>query len=484
MRRDSSGLRMMFTIRLRPIVSIAVTIVMTAAGPPATGRLTADQSTAATGQRGPAASTIAIAGGRLIDGFGGLPVENSVVVITGNRITAVGIEGTIAVPGGARVIDANGMTVMPGLWESHGHLQHVGQGTPTEFLERFKDRLPEIMAVNARINLMAGVTSFRDTGGPLAEQQTLRKAIEAGTPGPRLYLAGPIVNQRDRSSATTPGDFSVSSRDEARDVATRLAAMRVDQIKVYGFWDEPILAELVRTAHAAGIGVDADVRHVEAYRTAVKAGVDRLHHVFTADSLSDYSDEDLRLLVRGEKPIALGPSANILRGPYIVPTIEMRNAYARTLQFPEAVDHPRLREAYAQDVYAYLRDTWRNPQAIPWGIGALERVKVAKRKLRRFIEAGGREQVVAGCDTGAPLNFHTPLPREVGNLTDAGLTPLEAIQAATLRPAQMQGVDRDLGSISVGKLADLIVVDGDPLQDITLLQHRVVHVIKDGVVYR
>jgi imidazolonepropionase-like amidohydrolase len=473
----------MSMIPRRVIVSAALMLILTAAGqarkPPSVGR-----TDGAPAQRGSATTPIAVVGGRLIDGYGGLPLENSVVVITGNRISAVGSEGRTPIPAGARIIDANGMTVLPGLWESHGHLQHVGQGTPTEFLERFKERLPEIMAANARTNLMAGVTSFRDTGGPLAEQQALRKAIETGAPGPRLFLAGPIVNQRDRSSALTPGEFSVGSQEEARDVATRLVAMRVDQVKVYGFWDEPILSELVRTAHAAGVGVDADVRHAEAYRTAIKAGVDRLHHVFTADSLSGYSDEDLRLLVRGEKPIALGPSANILRGPYIVPTIEMRNAYARALQFPEAVEHPRLRDAYAPDIYAYLRETWRNPQAIPWGVGALERVKVAKNKLRRFIEAGGREQVVAGCDTGAPLNFHSPLAREIGNLADAGLTPLEAIQAATLRPAQMQGVDRDLGSVSVGKLGDVIVVDGDPLQDLTLLQHRVVHVIKDGEVYK
>ena len=435
-------------------------------------------------QSAPSTGSVAIIGGRLVDGYGGLPLENSVVVITGNRITAVGTEGNTPVPPGARVIDANGMTVMPGLWDSHGHLQHVGQGTPTEFLERFKDRLPEIMAINARVNLMAGVTTFRDTGGPLAAQQALRKAIEAGAPGPRLYLAGPIVNQRDRSTAATPGDFSVSTKEEARQVIGQLAALRVDQVKVYGFWNEPVLAELVLAAHAAGLGVDADVRHIEAYRTAVKAGVDRLHHVFAADSLSDYSDEDVRLLIRGEKPIASGPSANILRGPYIVPTIEMRNAYARALQFPEAVEHPRLRDTYPPDIYAYLRESWKNPQAIPWGVGAVERVKVARRKLRRFIEAGGREQLVAGCDTGAPLNFHSPLAREIGNLVEAGLTPLEAIQAATLRPAQMQGVERHLGSVSVGKLADVIVVDGDPLQDISLLQHRVVHVIKNGVVHR
>jgi imidazolonepropionase-like amidohydrolase len=428
--------------------------------------------------------TLAIVGGRLVDGYGGLPLENAVVLVNGNTIVAIGQVGQLAVPPGARIVEADGMTVLPGLWESHGHLQHVGEAIPTVFPEKYKDRLPEVMASLARVNLLSGITSFRDTGGPLAEQQALRAAIESGrTIGPRLYLAGPIMNQRDRSQQGTPGEFSVSTPAEARAAAERLIAMKVDQIKVYGFWDLPVLAEVTSAAHRAGIGVDADVRHIDAYRTAVRAGVDRLHHVFTADSLSDYSDEDLRLLVRAEKPVALGPSANILRGPYIVPTIEMRNSYARALQFPEAVDHPRLREQLPADVYAFLRASWVTPQAIPWGIGALERVKVAKRKLARFIEAGGREQLVAGCDAGSPLNFHSPLTREIANLVEAGLTPLEAIQAATLRPAQMQGVDARLGTVSVGKLADIIIVDGDPLQDITLLQHRVVHVIKDGAVY-
>ena len=212
--------------------------------------------------------------------------------------------------------------------------------------------------------------------------------------------------------------------------------------------------------------------------------MDRLHHVFAADPLSDYSDDDLRLLVRGERPTALGPFGNILRGPYIIPTVEMRQSYVRALNYPEGIDHPRLTAFFPRDIADYLRETWRNPQSIPWGVGASERVKVIKRKLRRFIEAGGREQLVAGCDAGSPLNFHSPLAREVANLVEAGLTPLEAIQSATLRPAQMQGVDAQLGTITVGKLADIIVVDGDPLQDIATLQWGVIHVIKGGVQYR
>ena len=206
--------------------------------------------------------------------------------------------------------------------------------------------------------------------------------------------------------------------------------------------------------------------------------------MFTADPLSDYSDDDLRLLVRGERPVALGPSANILRGPYIVPTIEMRQAYARALRFTEVVNHPRFKDQFEPDVYSYLRGSWRNLQSIPWGVGARERVVVAKHKLRRFIEAGGREQIVAGCDAGSPLNFHSPLAREVANLVEAGLSNMEAIQAATLRPAQMQGVDATLGTVSEGKLADIIVVDGDPLQDIAVLERHVVHVVKNGSVVK
>jgi imidazolonepropionase-like amidohydrolase len=117
-------------------------------------------------------------------------------------------------------------------------------------------------------------------------------------------------------------------------------------------------------------------------------------------------------------------------------------------------------------------------------MGAPERVKVTKRKLSRFVEAGGREQLVAGTDAGAPpFNLHSPLTKEIRNLHEAGLTPMEAIQAATLRAAQMQGAEAELGTVSEGKLADLIVVDGDPLQDLSLLQHAIVVVISDGRTY-
>jgi imidazolonepropionase-like amidohydrolase len=273
----------------------------------------------------------------------------------------------------------------------------------------------------------------------------------------------------------------IATSKEARAEVEDLIKRGVDQIKVYGFWDLELLREITSTAHAHNVGVDADVRHIVAYRTAVEAGVDRLHHVFTADALSDYSDEDIRLLVRGERPTGTGPMANILRGPYIVPTIEMRQAYARAASFPELLQHPRFAQQLPPDVFDHLRKTWSNPAAIPWGIGATERVKVAKQKLAKFIAAGGREQIVAGTDAGSPLNVHPAVLREIRNLNEAGLTPMEAIQAATLRPAQMQGVLDRLGTLTPGKLADLVIVDGDPLQDLSVIEHRLVLVVKDGV---
>ncbi len=434
---------------------------------------------------------LAIVGGQLIDGYGGSPLQNSIILINDNRIVGIGRVGELEIHDNTEIIDSNGTTVIPGLWESHGHLYHVAEGDPGNFPVKFRERVFDVMAANARISLYSGITSFRDTGGPIEPQIELRKDIASGhLPGPRLFLAGPILRQRDADSTTKKETLyhgknypTIGSVKEARQVTNKLISMGVDQIKVKGFWDLDILREIVSTAHEAGLGVDADVRHMIAYKTAIEAGVDRLHHVFTADPLVDYSDDEMRLLIRGMKPNEKGPMANIIRGPYMIPTVEMRQAYVRILDFPEAVDHPRFADIYPKDVYNHLINSWKNPSSSPRGMGVKERMKMVKNKLRQFIEKGGREQIVAGTDAGSPFNFHSPLTRELVHLQEAGLTTMEVIQSATLRAAQMQGVDSDLGTISVGKLADVIIVDGDPLQDITLLQHNIVLIIKDGKIY-
>ncbi|MEJ8567811.1 amidohydrolase family protein [Elongatibacter sediminis] len=452
---------------------------------------------AADGASGDESITLVLAGGRLIDGFGGAPVENAGVLIAGERIAAAGPLHSLKVPDGVRTIDTNGMTMLPGLWESHGHLFHVGEADPGAFQQRFADRLPIIMQAVARVSVEAGITAYRDFctscaamakgwRSPLHEAQLeLKRQILAGEmPGPRLYLSGPILGQA-ASDGGRGNHFKVATRAEARRAVRELVDMAVDNVFVgANIWDVELLRSIVEASHAAGLGVDAESRHVRATTALLEAGADRIHVLFTADALAGNSDEELRALIRGHRPTASGPSANILRGPWYLSTLPMRQAYVDAGQFPEILDHPRFRELLPADIHADLRANWANYSAIPWGIGAGERVEVARRKLERFIEAGGREQLIAATDVGAPLNFHTPIPRQLRNFVEAGLTPMEAIQSATLRPAQMQGVDRQLGTVSAGKFADIIVVDGDPLQDITVLEHRLVRVVMNGRVVK
>ena len=437
--------------------------------------------------------TLALAGGRLIDGYGGPPLENAVILIAGDRIAAVGQQGLLDIPEGVPVIDTNGMTVMPGLWDSHGHLFHVGEADPGAFQNRFKDSFDEIMAAVAKVSVNAGITAYRDfctSCAPWSEgwdsalheqQRALRTRILAGEqPGPRLYLSGPVISQQ-KAGASDANRFSVSTAEEARAATEHLLAMQVDNVFVGAeIWDVKLLSAIVETAHGAGLGVDGESRHINATDALLETGVDRIHVLFAADSLAFNTEDELRELVRGRRPAATGPSANILRGPWYLDTIPMRQAYVHAKNFPEIIDHPKFREMFSPEVYENLRANWADLQAIPWGIGAEERVKVAQQKLARYIEAGGREQLIAATDVGAPLNFHTPIPLQLRNFVGAGLTPMEAIQSATLRPAQMQGVADQVGTVSKGKLADIIVVDGDPLQDIAVLEHRVVHVVANG----
>jgi len=441
--------------------------------------------------------TLALAGGRLLDGYGGPPLENAVILIAGDHIAGIGQEGLIDIPNGVPVINTNGMTMLPGLWESHGHLFHVGEADPGAFQARFKDQADAIMEAVARVSVEAGITSLREFctscaawsegwNSPLHEQQVaLRNRILKGeVPGPSLYLSGPILSQAGKTGPTG-NRFRINTAQEAKTATERMAAMQVDNIFVGAeVWDVSLLSAIVETAHSIGLGVDAESRHVLATNALLAAGVDRIHVLFTADTLAFNSDEELRTLVRGVRPVASGPSANILRGPWYLSTLPMRQAYVYANNFPEVVDHPKFRKMFAPEVYQDLRANWSDLPAIPWGIGADERVKVATQKLARYIEAGGREQLIAATDVGAPLNFHTPIPLQLRNFIEAGLTPMEAIQSATLRAAQMQGVDDQVGTVSVGKRADIIMVDGDPLQDVTVLQHRMAHVVANGRVVK
>src|SRR5688572_18984126 len=144
--------------------------------------------------------TQALIGGRILDGYGGPPIENGVILIAGDRITAVGPASAVAVPSGARVIDANGMTVMPGLIDMHVHLQILGHGDYKRWNDLYGTRNADlVMPIAARQLLSAGVTSARDLGAPLEDIIAVKKKIERNEiPGPRLFVSGPFRSEERR----------------------------------------------------------------------------------------------------------------------------------------------------------------------------------------------------------------------------------------------------------------------------------------------
>src|SRR5215216_6613799 len=174
----------------------------------------------------------ALVGGTLIDGYGSTPLRNSVVIIEGERIKAVGQVGTLVIPPGAEMISTEGMSVLPGLWDMHVHLMINGHSDYAHWDKTYPPLMESvIMPASARQLLMAGVTSARDLGAPLEASIAVRDAIKAGKiPGPTLYVSGPFI-QHEPYPGTELFRWGVKGAADARDKVRRLAQARVDVIK-------------------------------------------------------------------------------------------------------------------------------------------------------------------------------------------------------------------------------------------------------------
>ena len=206
------------------------------------------------------ARPIALVGGTLLDGFGSTPIRNSVVLVEGERIKAVGQVGVLAIPSGVEVISTEGMTVLPGLWDMHVHLMINGHSDYAYWDKTYPPRLEkEIMPASARQLLMAGVTTARDLGGPLEASLNVRNAINRGDiPGPTIYVSGPFIQH-----APYPGTeyfrWGVNGVNDAKEKVERLAKAGVDVIKLID-QDQMMPDEVqmvVRTAHANQLPVVA-----------------------------------------------------------------------------------------------------------------------------------------------------------------------------------------------------------------------------------
>ena len=426
----------------------------------------------AAAQKKPPESVLALVGGRLLDGYGGPPLENSVIVVRGNRIEAVGRVGEVSIPAGARVISTEGYTVLPGLMDMHVHLMILGHADYDHWDRVYRDRFRDvIMPISAKQLLMAGVTTVRDVGAPLEDILAVRDRIAGGDiPGPRVFASGPFL-QKKAPPLEAEFRWEVHGAEDARAKTQKLIDAGVDLIKVID-QDQMTLEELkaiVDTAHAAGRHVVAHAHRAEEIRQGIRAGVDSFEHTGLGTQ-PGYPDDVLAML--RERNAAL----------YWCPTIEGLFLYPYTVdEFPERLDDPRLKADLPADIYDDVRRSLDHPERMPYFQLMRRRVPTLQNKFNQLRQSG--VTLITGTDSGIPMNFHFDSTwREVDTFVRLGMPPMEAIRAATYWPAKLLKRD-DLGLVAPGKLADIIVVDGDPLRSMESLRH-VVHVVKDGVVYK
>ena len=420
----------------------------------------------------------ALVGGTLIDGHGGPPLRNSVIVVRGDRIEAVGQVGRLAVPAGAEVISTEGMSVLPGLWDMHVHLMINGHADYAHWDRTYPSLLASvIMPASAKQLLLAGVTSARDLGAPLEASISVRDAINAGKiPGPTLYVSGPFI-QHEPYPGTEAFRWGVKGPNDARAKVKRLADAGVNVIKLID-QDQMTMEEVravVEEAHARRLPVVAHSHRPEEIRRGLAAGVDDFEHTGLATA-AEYPPDIVAMIRERTARGNAGPL-------FWTPTIEGLFNYEYVRDNPEKLDDPSWHEGLPDSIVADIRRSVEHPERLAYFQMTPSRRPTLQRKFTQLRESG--VVLLIGTDAGIPMKFHSmatwnELDVWVNRL---GVDPMTAIRAATYWPAVAMKVDRDVGTISEGKYADIIAVRGDVLRYIDLLQ-RVDLVMKHGVRYK
>jgi imidazolonepropionase-like amidohydrolase len=425
-------------------------------------------------------AALALTGARIFDATGGPPIEG-VVLIRGKRIAAVGPGEQIALPDNARVIDLRGHWIVPGLIDAHVHFFQSGSlyTRPDVIdLRRFWPYAREIARIRAHLPttlkryLASGITSVVDMAGP-EWVLGVRDLAEQTSAAPRVAVAGPGLAPRlpPALSGKYAPALVVRTPQEARSAVRRLAARYPDLIKIW-FVPTPAMDleqeyawinAAVDESHAIGLRVAAHATELELARRMVRAGVDILVHGVD-DKPVDATFIDL--LKR--------------RRTLYVTTLSVSEGYREALS-----QEPRLSEIERRladpAVIASLDDLserfprYRPPRALPEN-------RIAMHNLQRVHAAG--ITVAAGSDAGNIGTLPGPaLHVEMELMSQAGLSPGDILLAATRNGALLMDRENDLGTLQPGKLADMLILNADPLEDIRHTR-RITAVVKDGVLYR
>jgi imidazolonepropionase-like amidohydrolase len=412
-------------------------------------------STWANAQKAVPPETIVIRAGRLFDSVSGHMIDRPSIVIAGNRVESVSQGDAPAIPG-ATLIDLGNATVLPGFIDVHTHLTMNAGGGGYEGLGISVPRAALIGARNARLTLMAGFTTVRNVGAEGYSDVALRDAIDAGdVVGPRMQVSGPPlgITGGHCDNNLLPFEFHYSAEGVADGVDAVIHRVRevvkygADVIKfcasggVFSKGDNPLLEQyspdemkaLITESHRLGRKVATHAHSAIAIKDAVRAGVDSIEHGIFLD------EEGIELMKE--------------RHTFLVPT-----------SFP----------------LFWFEEHEAEMHLPPWVVEkAAIIIPAAKKNMAQAFKAGVR--VALGTDAG--VYPHGLNGGEFWSMVQLGLTPVQALQAGTVNAAELMGWSDRVGGVRPGMFADLVAVQGDPIADISLLEH-VKFVMKDGVVYK
>ncbi|MGA3185761.1 MAG: amidohydrolase family protein, partial [Bryobacteraceae bacterium] len=364
--------------------------------------------------------TFAIVGARLVDATGAAPVENSVVIVRDGRITAA---GKVAVPAGMAVVDAKGKTLLPGLWEMHVHFSGVEFG-------------PALLA--------AGITTARDCGGEFDYLVAQRDAADAVSP--RLLLAGLV----DAGGLKAFGHVTAETPEEGRAVVDRYHAAGFEQIKLYTFLTPEVVKAIATEAHRLGMTVTGHVPQALNAFEGVEAGMDQINHLNYVSAMM--------------RPAGGGRGAIDVNSEAAQKAIQFFKDH-RTVVDPTAGWGEMAGHSKEVDVETFEPGIRKAPFVLDAkyrGMGGDTTAEQMRARTAQTVAVIGALHkagviIVPGSDTGL-VGFG--LHRELELYVQAGMTPLEAIQSATIVSARAMRLDADSGTIEVGKRADMILVDG------------------------
>ena len=423
---------------------------------------------------------LAITGGTLIDVRTGSQHPNATILVDGERIAAVA--SPQAVPESARVIDATGTWLLPGLMDMHAHTTGLDNA--------HKGKIHHLY-------LAYGVTTVRDPGGNLTLLLLLRDKIERGAhTAPRIFFAGPLL---DGATPVWPSmSIMVDTPERARGAVQFLASQGVDFIKIYNWVPEASLTVILETAHQLGLRVTGHVPRTITMTRAIQLGMDCLEHVRItgrellppqeADRLDPLPVARRETLLWERFELESEPMQRLIRliadaRVFFDPTLLVDSAlsldgYSIDTENPANADVPEdVREAFAKE---------DRPAIFDISDVSLESALNGFRKRQRLVgmlhQAGAR--LLAGTDCFG-LGKQLPglgLQNELALLVESGLSPLAALQAATVTAAEALGQSDTLGTLEPGKLADVLLLDADPLADIQNAR-GVRTVVKAGRVY-